>query len=547
MGGERGKGTLKQILEFLKAVNIANKEASYMPDEELIQKIKELKKKKESLLLGGGEERIEKQHKIGKLTARERIEALVDEGTFEEIDMLVKHRCTYFDLDKKEFPYDGVVTGFGEINGKKVAIFSQDFTIQGGSLGEMHAKKIMKLQDLAMKYGIPLIGINDSGGARIQEAVDALYGYGGIFYRNTQASGVIPQITVIAGPCAGGAVYSPAITDFVIMVDQTSQMFITGPQVIKTVTGENIDKENLGGAKIHNSKSGVAHLLAKDDEEAMELVRKLLSYIPSNNMDPVEPTDYDKSYELPEEINEIVSPNPKKSYDVKDLIKLVFDPGTFFEIHPHFAKNMVVGFARLEGKSVGIIANQPKILAGSLDIDASDKAARFIRFCDSFNIPIITFVDTPGYLPGVSQEHGGIIRHGAKLLYAYSESTVPMITVILRKAYGGAYIAMASQHLGADFVFAYPTAEIAVMGSEGAANIIFAKEIENSENPEETRKKRVEEYKERFANPYEAASRGYIEDVIEPIETRKKLSASLSIAYSKVKPTPSKKHGNIPL
>jgi len=518
-----------------------------MPDEELIQKIEELKKKKESLLVGGGKERIEKQHKTGKLTARERIEDLVDEGTFEEIDMLVKHRCTYFGLDKKEFPYDGVVTGFGEIKGKKVAIFSQDFTIQGGSLGEMHAKKIMKLQDLAMKYGIPLIGINDSGGARIQEAVDALYGYGGIFYRNTQASGVIPQITVIAGPCAGGAVYSPAITDFVIMVDQTSQMFITGPQVIKTVTGENIDKENLGGAKIHNSKSGVAHLLAKDDGQAMELVRKLLSYIPSNNMDPVEPADYDKSYKVPEEINEIVSPNPKKSYDVKDLINLVFDPGSFFEIHAHFAKNIVVGFARLEGKSVGIIANQPKILAGSLDIDASDKAARFIRFCDSFNIPVITFVDTPGYLPGVSQEHGGIIRHGAKLLYAYSESTVPMITVILRKAYGGAYIAMASQHLGADFVFAYPTAEIAVMGSEGAANIIFAKEIESSENPEETRKKRVEEYKERFANPYEAASRGYIEDVIEPIETRKKLSASLSIAYSKVKPTPSKKHGNIPL
>lgn len=518
-----------------------------MPDEELIQKIEELRKKKDSLLLGGGEERIEKQHKMGKLTARERIDALVDEGTFEEIDMLVKHRCTYFDLDKKEFPYDGVVTGFGEINGKKVAIFSQDFTIQGGSLGEMHAKKIMKLQDLAMKYGIPLIGINDSGGARIQEAVDALYGYGGIFYRNTQASGVIPQITVIAGPCAGGAVYSPAITDFVIMVDQTSQMFITGPQVIKTVTGEDIDKENLGGGKIHNSKSGVAHLLAKDDGQAMELVRKLLSYIPSNNVDPVEPIDYDKNYELPEEINEIVSPNPKKSYDVKDLINLVFDPGSFFEIHPHFAKNIVVGFARLEGKSVGIIANQPKILAGSLDIDASDKAARFIRFCDSFNIPIITFVDTPGYLPGVSQEHGGIIRHGAKLLYAYSESTVPMITVILRKAYGGAYIAMASQHLGADFVFAYPTAEIAVMGSEGAANIIFAKEIESSENPEETRKRRVEEYKERFANPYEAASRGYIEDVIEPIETRRKLATSLSIAYSKVKPTPSKKHGNIPL
>lgn len=518
-----------------------------MPDEELIKKIEEFKKKKQSLLLGGGEEKIAKQHSQGKLTARERINLLVDNNTFEEIDLFVKHRSTYFELDKKEFPYDGVVTGFGEIDGKKVAIFSQDFTVQGGSLGEMHAKKIMKLQDLAMKYGIPIIGINDSGGARIQEAVDALYGYGGIFFRNTMASGVIPQITIIAGPCAGGAVYSPAITDFVIMVDKTSQMFITGPQVVKAVTGEDIDKESLGGAKIHNSKSGVAHLLASNDEEAMELTRKLISYLPSNNMDPAFVIDYDKSYKLGEDINEIISSDPKKSYDVKDIINKVFDPNSFFEIHPHFAKNIVVGFARMQGRSVGIIANQPKILAGSLDTDASDKAARFIRFCDAFNIPIITFVDTPGYLPGVNQEHGGIIRHGAKLLYAYSEATVPLITIILRKAYGGAYIAMGSQHLGADFVFAWPTAEIAVMGPEGAANIIFAKEIEKSQNPEETRKERIEEYKERFANPYEAASRGYIEDVIEPIQTRDKIIAALSTAFSKVEARPSKKHGNIPL
>ncbi len=518
-----------------------------MPDEEMQQKIDEYKKRKDKLYLGGGKDRIDKQHKQGKLTARERISLLVDEGTFEEIDIFVKHRCTYFGLDQKEFPYDGVVTGFGEINGKKVAVFSQDFTVQGGSLGEMHAKKIMKLQDHALKYGIPIIGINDSGGARIQEAVDALYGYGGIFYRNTLASGVIPQITIIAGPCAGGAVYSPALTDFTIMVDKTSQMFITGPQVVKSVTGEDVDKETLGGAKIHNSKSGVAHLLASNDEEAMKITRKLLSYLPQNNIDPVEIFPYDETYRLSEDINSIVSPDPKKSYDVKNIIELVFDPDSFFEIHPHFAKNIVVGFARLQGQSVGIIANQPKILAGSLDIDASDKAARFIRFCDAFNIPIITLVDTPGYLPGVNQEHGGIIRHGAKLLYAYSEATVPLITVILRKAYGGAYIAMGSQHLGADFVFAWPTAEIAVMGPEGAANIIFAKEIESSENPEDTRQKCIQEYKERFSNPYEAASRGYIEDVIEPKETREKLIKALSASFSKVESRPSKKHGNIPL
>jgi len=517
-----------------------------MSDKNFDNLLEDFREKDESLNYGGGKEKIEKQHGKGKLTARERIDLLLDEGSFEEIDKFVKHRSTYFGLDKKSFPYDGVVTGFGTINGEKVAVFSQDFTVQGGSLGEMHAKKIMKIQDLAMKYGIPVIGINDSGGARIQEAIDALYGYGGIFYRNTISSGVIPQITVIAGPCAGGAVYSPAITDFIIMVDKTSQMFITGPQVIKAVTGENVDKEKLGGALVHNSKSGVAHLIAKDDEHAMQLSRRLMSYIPQNNLDPKPDVNFEE-FDLNERIYDIVSPNPKKSYDVREVINEIFDKESFFEIQPHFAKNIVIGFSRLGGKSVGIVANQPNILAGSLDINASDKASRFIRFCDAFNIPVITFVDTPGFLPGVGQEHGGIIRHGAKLLYAYSEASVPKISVILRKSYGGAYIAMSSQHLGADFVFAWPTAEIAVMGPEGAANIIFAKDIKSSDNPELKRQEKIEEYKDRFANPYEAAARGYIEDIIDPIETRRKLMNALTMAENKAEAKPAKKHGNIPL
>lgn len=517
-----------------------------MHDENFENLLNDFREKDASLNYGGGKDKIEKQHEKNKLTARERIDLLLDEDSFEEVDKFVKHRSTYFGLDNKSFPYDGVVTGFGTINGEKVAVFSQDFTVQGGSLGEMHAKKIMKIQDLAMKFGIPIIGINDSGGARIQEAIDALYGYGGIFYRNTIASGVIPQITVIAGPCAGGAVYSPAITDFIIMVDKTSQMFITGPQVIKAVTGENVDKEKLGGALVHNSKSGVAHLIAKNDEHAMQLSRKLMSYIPQNNLDPKPDIEFEE-FDLSEKIYDIVSPNPKKSYDVRDVIGEVFDKNSFFEIQPHFAKNIVVGFARLGGKSVGIVANQPNILAGALDINASDKASRFIRFCDAFNIPVVTFVDTPGFLPGVNQEHGGIIRHGAKLLYAYSEASVPKISLILRKSYGGAYIAMSSQHLGADFVFAWPTAEIAVMGPEGAANIIFAKEIKNSDNPEETRQERIEEYKNRFANPYEAAARGYIEGIIDPIETRSKLINALKISENKAEAKPAKKHGNIPL
>lgn len=513
----------------------------------LIPILDALKARDQKLNLAGGEAAIEKQHAQGKLTARERILALVDEGSFEEIDKLVKHRGTYFGLDKKEIPYDAVVTGFGTVNGRKIAVFSQDFTVQAGSLGEMHAKKIIKIQDLALKFSIPIIGINDSGGARIQEGVDALFGYGGIFLRNTHASGVIPQISIISGPCAGGAVYSPAITDFIIMVDEISQMFITGPAVVKAVTNEDIDKDGLGGAMIHNSVSGVAHFIAKSDEDAMNLTRKILSYIPSSNQYKAEDIAYNAEQKLDEKIYNIVPVDPKKAFDVRDIINIVFDSESFLEVQPYFAQNIVVGFARIAGKSVGIIANQPNILAGVLDIDASDKSARFIRFCDAFNIPIITFVDTPGFLPGVGQEHGGVIRHGAKLLYAYSEASVPMISIILRKSYGGAYIAMASQHLGADFVYAWPGAEIAVMGANGAANIIFAREIASSPNPEETRAAKIEEYKNKFSNPYIAAERGYIEGVIDPIDTRRIIIRALTLADDKAEIRPKKKHGNIPL
>ncbi|XEY11896.1 acyl-CoA carboxylase subunit beta [Fervidobacterium pennivorans subsp. shakshaketiis] len=514
-----------------------------MEMEELIQQLKNLETEIE---LGGGQEKIDKQHAEGKLTARERLQLLFDEGTFEELDKFVKHRNTMFGLDKMKLPADGVVTGIGKVNGRPVAAFSQDFTVMGGSLGEMHAKKIMKVMDLALKMGIPLVGINDSGGARIQEGVDSLYGYGEIFFRNTIASGVIPQITVIAGPCAGGAVYSPAITDFVIMVDKTAQMFITGPNVIKAVTGEDISKEDLGGALVHNTKSGNAHFLASDDRHAIELVKKLISYIPQNNMEepPVEEQIIEPDAS---DIQTVVPVDAKKGFDVRDVIRRVVDEGTVFEVHEHFAKSIVIGFARINGKAVGIVANQPNYLAGVLDIDSSDKAARFIRFLDAFNIPIVTFVDTPGYLPGVKQEHGGIIRHGAKLLYAYSEATVPKITIILRKAYGGAYIAMGSKHLGADFVAAWPTAEIAVMGPDGAANIIFKKEIDASENPEETRKQKIEEYRQLFANPYVAASRGYIDAVIDPRETRSWITKALEYSATKVESRPKKKHGNIPL
>lgn len=497
---------------------------------------------------GGGEERIKKQHEKGKLTARERIEKLLDEGTFVEIGMFAETRATEFGMDKKRFLGDGVVTGYGTINNRLVFVYAQDFTVLGGSLGEIHAQKIAALMDLAMKNGAPIIGINDSGGARIQEGVDSLKGYGEIFFRNTMASGVVPQIALIAGPCAGGAVYSPAIMDFTIMVDKTSYMFITGPQVIKAVTGEEIDFESLGGGKVHTSKSGNAHLLARNEDEAFQMIRKLLSYLPQNNMeDPPREESDDPPDRMDYELDEIVPGDPKKSYDVYDIINRVFDLNSFFEIQPHFAQNIVVGFARLYGKTVGIVANQPAVYAGVLDINASDKAARFVRFCDSFNIPIITLVDVPGYMPGVAQEHGGIIRHGAKLLYSYSEATVPKITVIMRKAYGGAYIAMGSKHLRADVVYAWPNAEIAVMGPEGAVNIVFRKEIKSADDPEKKRNELVEEYRNKFSNPYVAASRLYVDDVIYPHETRVKLIQSLNMLENKREERPVKKHGNIPL
>ncbi len=499
-------------------------------------------------MLGGGKDRIRKQHEKGKLTARERLEKLLDEGTFVEIGVFGQSRATDFGMDKKRYFGDGVVTGYGTINGRLVFVYAQDFTVLGGSLGELQAEKIARVQDLAMKNGAPLIGINDSGGARIQEGVDSLKGYGEIFYRNTMASGVVPQIAVIMGPSAGGAVYSPAIMDFVVMVDKTSHMFITGPQVIKSVTGEDIDFEGLGGAMVHNSKSGNAHLIAKSDEEALFLVRKLLEYLPQNNVeDPPLVDTGDVPDRMDYHLDSIIPEDPKKSYNVYDVISTVFDKNSFFEIHPLFARNIVVGFARLNGKSVGVVANQPAVYAGVLDIDASDKAARFVRFCDSFNIPVITLVDVPGYMPGVSQEHGGIIRHGAKLLYAYSEATVPKITVIMRKAYGGAYIAMGSKHLRADVVYAWPNAEIAVMGPEGAVNIVFRREIANSDDPETRRVELIKEYRDKFANPYVAASRLYVDDVIYPHETRVRLIQALNMLENKREDRPMKKHGNIPL
>ncbi len=507
-----------------------------------------LEEKRKKAMEGGGEERIKKQHEKGKLTARERIEKLLDEGTFVELGMFAESRATEFGMDKKRFPGDGVVTGYGTIDGRLVFVYAQDFTVLGGSLGEMHAEKITRILDLALKNGAPVIGLNDSGGARIQEGVDSLKGYGEIFFRNTIASGVVPQIAVIMGPSAGGAVYSPAIMDFVVMVDKTSYMFITGPQVIKAVTGEDVDFESLGGARVHNEKSGNAHIFAKNEEEALHLVRALLSYLPSNNMeDPPFIDTGDPPDRIDYELDKIIPKDPKKSYDVKDIINIIVDRGTFFEIHPLYAQNIVVGFARMGGKVVGIVANQPKFYAGVLDINASDKAARFVRFCDAFNIPIVTLVDVPGYMPGVAQEHGGIIRHGAKLLYAYSEATVPKITVILRKAYGGAYIAMGSKHLRADVVYAWPNAEIAVMGPEGAVNIVFRREIKGAENPEKRRQELINEYRDKFANPYVAASRLYVDDIIYPYETRPKIIQALNMLENKKEERPEKKHGNIPL
>jgi methylmalonyl-CoA decarboxylase subunit alpha len=510
------------------------------------KKILELQKKREKVLLGGGEQAIEKQKALGKRTARERILALLDENSFNEYDLFVEHSARDFDMDKKMLASDGVIIGSGNIQGAPVAVFAQDFTVAGGSLGLMHSRKITKIMDHALKMRMPLIGINDSGGARIQEGVNSLAGYGEIFFRNTISSGVIPQISVILGPCAGGAVYSPALTDFVFVVDKISKMFITGPEVIKTVLGEEISMEDLGGARVHSEVTGNAHFFAKSEEECFDQIKKLIAFIPRNNdnkarsFEPVEPKpEYN--------INNIVPGDPTLPYDVKDVIRAIVDGSDFFEVMALYAKNMVIGFGRMGGRTTGFVANQPLEMAGVLDVDSSDKAARFIRYCDSFNIPIITMVDLPGYLPGVDQEHAGVIRHGAKILYAYSEATVPKLTVILRKAYGGGYIAMSSRHLRADFVFAWPSAEIAVMGPEGAANIIFRKEIASSDNPDETRKQKVEEYKAKFANPYVAAALGYVDAVIEPYETRKFLLHSIEVSENKSVSMPKKKHGLPPM
>ncbi|MGJ0845753.1 acyl-CoA carboxylase subunit beta [Tissierella praeacuta] len=512
------------------------------------EKIEILLENTKKIELGGGEKRIEKHHKSGKLTARERINLLFDEGSFVEIDKFVEHRCTNFDMAKLEAPADGVVTGYGTVDGRLVFTYAQDFTVVGGSLGEMHAAKICKVQDMALKMGAPIIGFNDSGGARIQEGVDALSGYGKIFYRNTIASGVIPQISVIMGPSAGGAVYSPALTDFIFMVDKTSMMFITGPQVIKSVTGEEVTQEELGGANTHNKISGVAHFVDKTETECIERIKELLSFLPSNNLEvaPIYAIEDDIN-RVEERLNEIVPVNPNKPYDMKEVIKLLADGGEFFEIQPYYAQNIITGYIRLNGKTIGVVGNQPKVLAGCLDINASDKAGRFIRTCDAFNIPLLNLVDVPGFLPGTEQEYGGIIRHGAKMLYAYSEATVPKVTLIVRKAYGGAYLAMCSKDLGADQVFAWPNAEIAVMGPDGAANIIFKKDIENSDDPIITRQEKIAEYRDTVANPYIAAQRGFVDDILVPSITRPRLISAFDMLESKRESRPAKKHGNLPV
>lgn len=509
-----------------------------------------LEQKKARIELGGGADSIEKQHKSGKMTARERIKALLDSDSFVEIDAFVETRGIDFDVQKRKVPGDGVVTGYGTIDGRLVFLSSQDFTVIGGTLGEAHAKKITKVMDMAIKTGAPFISINDSGGARIQEGIDALSGFGDIFYRNTISSGVIPQISVIMGPCAGGAVYSPAITDFIFMVEKTSYMFITGPEVIKAVTGEEVSPDSLGGADVHTSKSGVAHFRYKNENACIEDIKRLIGFLPDNNLSdpPIHIcNDIHADSGSGIDLDTIIPDNANKPYDVKDIIAGVVDNKEFMEVQKDTAQNIVICFARINGKTIGIIANQPKFLAGSLDVNSADKAARFIRFCDAFNIPIVTFTDTSGFLPGVGQEHSGIIRHGAKLLYAFSEATVPKINIILRKAYGGAYIAMNSKHLGADMVLAWPSAEIAVMGADGAANIIFRKEISTAENPVEMRKTKIEEYREKFENPYIAAARGYVDDVIKPSQTRNRIAGALEMLASKRETRPSKKHGNIPL
>ncbi|MCP5050963.1 MAG: acyl-CoA carboxylase subunit beta [bacterium] len=520
-------------------------ESNHEGHEKARQRLMDMERQAE---LGGGQARIEKQHAAGKLTARERLEILLDPGSFVELDKLKTHRCNDFDMAHKKIPGDGVVTGYGKLEGRQVFVFAQDFTVFGGSLSGAFAEKICKVMDLAMSNGAPLIGLNDSGGARIQEGVVSLAGYADIFLRNTLASGVVPQVSVIMGPCAGGAVYSPAITDFVVMIEDTSYMFITGPDVVKTVTHEEVTKEELGGATSHATRSGVAHLTAKDETQGILMVRELMSYLPANNMEdpPYAPTEdpIDRSEEA---LKTIVPVNPNKPYDIKEIIQMVADDQYFFEIHKDFAPNIVVGFARMNGHPVGIVANQPMHLAGCLDINSSKKGARFVRFCDAFNIPLVTFEDVPGFLPGVDQEHGGIITEGAKLLFAYAESTVPKVTIITRKAYGGAFDVMASKAIRGDFNLAYPTAEIAVMGPDAAVNIIYRKELAESDDPEKKREELIAHYKETFANPYKAAELGYIDGVIFPEDTRRHIIQSLELLKNKRQNNPPKKHSNIPL
>ena len=512
------------------------------------ERVEELRRRKERAKEGGGAQRIKEQHGKGKLTARERIDALVDLGSFVELDAFVEHRTTDFGMADRRVPGDGVVTGHGTVDGRTVFVFSQDFTVFGGSLGEMHANKIVKIMDLAMKVGAPVIGLNDSGGARIQEGVISLGGYAEIFFRNVLASGVVPQISVILGPCAGGAVYSPAMTDFTIMAQGTSYMFITGPEVIKAVTGEDVTFEALGGAMTHNEKSGVAHFAARDEKAALQIVRRLLSYLPLNNVeDPPVLSAEDPVDRRSEDLGGLVPKEPDKPYDMRDVITRVVDSGSWFEVQEHWAQNIVIGFARIEGHPIGVVGNQPKVLAGTLDIASSTKAGRFVRFCDAFNVPLLTFVDVPGFLPGTAQEYGGIIRNGAKLLFAFSEATVPKVTVITRKAYGGAYDVMCSKHIRGDFNFAWPSAELAVMGPEGAVQIVFRKEIEASKDPKAREGELVADYRVKFANPYIAAKMGYLDDVIEPAETRLRVVEAFRVLRSKRETRPAKKHGNIPL
>ncbi|MEZ3115557.1 acyl-CoA carboxylase subunit beta [Halobaculum sp. MBLA0147] len=511
-------------------------------------RIEELRERRREAEKGGGEERIQSQHDKGKMTARERIDYFLDDDTFHEFDQFRTHRTHTFGMEEKQYYGDGVVTGYGEVNGRTVFVFAHDFTVLGGSLGEVFAEKVCKVMDRAMDVGAPVVGLNDSAGARIQEGVSSLAGFAEIFRRNTEASGVIPQLSGIMGPCAGGAVYSPAITDFVFMVQDTSHMFITGPDVIETVTGEEVTFEELGGAQTHASTSGVAHFAEPSEEELLDDMRRLLSYLPQNNVeDPPRVDPWDDPERRDEELNEIVPDEPRKPYDVTNVVTSVVDEGSFFETHEGFAKNLVTGFARLDGHSIGVVANQPRVNAGTLDIESSQKGARFVRFCDAFNVPILTFVDVPGFMPGTDQEHNGIIRHGAKLLYAYSEATVPLMTVITRKAYGGAYDVMASKHIGGDVNYAWPTAEIAVMGPKGAVNILYDDELEEAEDTERRRQELIDEYREEFANPYTAADRGFLDDVIEPTETRPRLIDDLSMLASKRDEQPDKKHGNIPI